>query len=479
MKEKHKAFVEEYLKDLISGNAAIFAGAGLSVGAGYVNWRDLLRDIARDLDLDIDKEFDLISLAQYHVTKRGRAKINRRIMEEFNQDADVTENHKILARIPITTYWTTNYDTLIEDALEDFGKSPDVKSRVVQLTTTRPYRDAIVYKMHGDVNTPSEAIITKDDYQTYFQSHAPFITALSGDLISKTFLFIGFSFTDPNLDYVLSRIRIKYNNSNRLHYCFIKEVQMGDENCKTQADLDYQRRKQQLMIEDLARYSIEAILVEKYTDITEILQYLENRYKQKTVFVSGSAEDYGNWGRDKALKFVHSLSKELITKQYRIVNGFGWGIGSAVINGALEPIYNKPGKFKEDQLVLRPFPQFETGEKKLPELWHEYRHRMISYAGIAIFVFGNKVDKDGQIVNADGVKKEFDIARERGLRVIPVGVTGYMAEELHKIIMADFSTYYPHDQDIITSFENLNNVALTPSELIKNIINIIGHFNKN
>jgi hypothetical protein len=38
-----------------SGDVAIFAGAGLSRAAGYVDWRSLLREIATELKLDIDR----------------------------------------------------------------------------------------------------------------------------------------------------------------------------------------------------------------------------------------------------------------------------------------------------------------------------------------------------------------------------------------------------------------------------------------
>jgi len=44
-----------------------------------------------------------------------------------------------------------------------------------------------------------ETVLTRDDYEQYHleQSRGPFVTALSGDLVEKTFLFLGFSFTDP------------------------------------------------------------------------------------------------------------------------------------------------------------------------------------------------------------------------------------------------------------------------------------------
>ena len=53
---KKKSFIKNYVKDLSDGNAAVFAGAGLSVGAGFVDWKGLLKDIAEEIELDIDKE---------------------------------------------------------------------------------------------------------------------------------------------------------------------------------------------------------------------------------------------------------------------------------------------------------------------------------------------------------------------------------------------------------------------------------------
>lgn len=190
----------------------MFIGAGFSMNAGYVDWKSLLSGIAEDLGLDIEKETDLVSLAQYNYNENGqnRGVINHALFEEFTKEKDLDENHKILAKLPISTFWTTNYDSLIEKALRDARKIVDVKYNNSHLSLTIPHRDAVVYKMHGDKSNPNEAILIKDDYEQYYQKHAQFITSLSGDLISKTFLFIGFSFSDPNLDYILSRIRIDY-----------------------------------------------------------------------------------------------------------------------------------------------------------------------------------------------------------------------------------------------------------------------------
>lgn len=472
-----EAFIKDFVIDLSENNVAIFAGAGMSKGAGYVDWPELLYDIAEEIGLKVKIESDLISLAQYHVNERGgKAGIIKKILQEFSEQAEPSDNHKLLARLPITTYWTTNYDTLIEDSLKDAFKVVDIKHQVEQLSNTRPKRDVVLYKMHGDVHHPADAILTKEQYEFYYRTHEHFITALSGDLISKTFLFIGFSFTDPNLDYVLSRLNYQFGDYNKQHYCFIKRESKGKDD--DDEIVKYKLRKQKLRVDDLKRYRIKALLVDNYTDITEILKEIERRYRKKTIFISGSAEEYGHWDRNQAQSFVHSLSKKIVTSNYRVVNGFGWGIGSAVINGALEAVYERPDKYSEDQLIIKPFPQFETGGKKLSELWEEYRHRMISLAGIAIFIFGNKNDGKGAVIPANGVKREFEIAVQLGLIPIPIAGTGYMANDIYKEILEKPEIYYTGIEWIIPIIEELASDKLTVNEIVKKVLTIIQTINK-
>ena len=465
------SFIKEFVQDLHNDSAAIFAGAGMSKGSGYVDWPELLRDIAKELGLNVDKEYDLISLAQFHVnTRRTSDGLAKKILQEFSEQAESSEVHDIIARLPIRSFWTTNYDNLIEDALRKAFRVPDVKYQVDHLTIARPKRDAIVYKMHGDVHLPQQAVIYKEQYEKYYITHAPFITALSGDLISKTFLFIGFSFTDPNLDYVLSRLH--GGTTKRNHYCFMREAQRtADED---DGLFHYKHRKQELRIEDLKRFGIQTLLVDNYSDINEILKKIEAQYRKRTVFFSGSAEEYGTWSRRDAMDFVHSVAANCVEANCRVVNGFGWGIGSAVINGALEAIYGKPEKYSEAQLIVRPFPQ--QGEN-LPALWEQYRQRMISLAGIALFFFGNKLD-GGNLVNANGVRREFEIALQHELLPIPVAATGFMAEELWKDIAADLEKYYGNFKWVIPMVEKLVDPKTPHKEMVRAIIDIVKQLNR-
>lgn len=61
---------------------------------------------------------------------------------------------------------------------------------------------------------------------------------------------------------------------------------------------------------------------------------------------------------------------------------------------------------------------------------------------IAVFLFGTKQGDDG-VVLADGMEKEFEIAREQGLAVVPVGATGGMAKELSDRTLVDPAQFIP------------------------------------
>lgn len=475
MNREQEQFVKKFVEHLFEGDAAIFAGAGLSAPLGYVNWSDLLREIADELDLNVDKETDLITLAQFHHTQKGRYKINQKILTEFSELAEEHENHRIIVRLPISTIWTTNYDRVIEATYARFGKRADVKYRNEQFSLNKSRRDVIIYKMHGDVEHSNEAVITKYDYQEYPSKHQPFVTALSGDLVTKTFLFLGFSFTDPNLDYILSRVRQTYGNDTKPHYCIFRRVRLGDRGSEDNDKLSYNTVRQKLMIEELHRsYHITTILVDDYSEITTMLAEIEKRYKQKTIFISGSAATYEPHSEEIGIGFIHKLSSSLVRNGFTVVNGFGLGIGSAVINGALEAIYSEPTRYSESQLIMRPFPQFATGDKSLPDLWHEYREKMISYAGIALFVFGNKLDGELNI-NAPGILKELDIAERKGLFILPIGATGYQAEHIWNHVREKYKDLNP---DVLSILEALQDKEKPLDSLIQNVIKVLNLLNR-
>lgn len=479
MNRELSTFIAKYVEEIENNNAAVFVGAGFSKSAGYADWKSLLKDIALELGLDIDREQDLVSLAQYHCTENGnRADINTMLVKEFSAKKEISENHRILSRLPIFSYWTTNYDSLIEDALSEAQKAVDVKHNNSHLSVTIPGRDAVVYKMHGDKSCPNDTIIIKDDYEKYYRVHAPFLTALSGDLISKTFLFLGFSFSDPNINYILSRLRIDYGEQNiKKHYAIMRKVCRSDykDDNIGKADYEYAKRKHELFVSDLKRYNIKALLIDDYSEITSILREIEKRINRKNIFISGSAAEYGEYDGKEASEFIQLLSKALIKKGYNLISGFGLGVGSDVIIGALNEIYMNCRTINKERLLLRPFPQGIENDDTRNKLWTQYREDMISRAGISIFIFGNKMDSaSGNIVCANGVKSEYEIAKKHDNLIVPIGCTGYVANEIWNDVAANLEDFYPGkvDEQLESAFNNLN-VKCDLKSLVQKVVDFV------
>ena len=469
-----KIFAKKFAKQMTEENVAIFAGAGLSAGVGFVDWEGLLTPFAKEMELDARREKEhLVRLAQYSMNhKHGhRHHLNEALITAFPVLQAPSENHKILARLPISTYWTTNYDKLIETALRAEKKITDVKHQDRDLPNSTPRRDAVVYKMHGDVESSGDAVLTRDDYERYSKSHPGFLNALSGDLTGKTFLFIGFSFADPNLEHVLSQVRQRYERSQREHFALLRKPKRGD--YLNDEDFLYAQVSQRHFIKDLGRYNVTVLQINEYPEVTETLRAIEHSYRRKSVFVGGSAEDFSPWTESEVNEFLYALGALLVNQGCRIVSGFGLGVGNALISGAIDQAYSKGMHHLDDFLDVRPFPRAISDAVRRAEVWDVYRRDLLSLPGIAIFLFGNKT-AEGKIILADGLKKEFDIALEQNVLPLPIGGTGSMSKVLGEELLQKFHTYFKdNDAQVKDALVELQRPRVKLNEYLSEISTIV------
>lgn len=426
-----RQFIREYSKTIQNGSAAVFAGAGLSVPSGYVSWKELLRPFAEELELSIDHETDYTAIMQYYYNYRGRnqSAVNNKIIESFSKQAKENESLTQITRLPIDCYWTTNYDHLIEEALVTNGRKPDVKITNENLSEIKRDCSAIVYKMHGDVQFPENIILKKQDYETYHLHREPFTTILKGDLLSRTFLFIGFSFEDPNLNSTLSWIKNLLGDNVREHYCFFEKV-VDSNQCV----------KQRLITEDLKRYGIQTILLDSYSQIPSILKEIERQINLNNIFISSSMSTNNEiWSVEEAKMFASGIASGFVTEGLQITSGYGLGIGSAIITGVLSEVKKMRQAHFDDYLHLYPFPQ-PTLSEDYSKLWEKYRYNIMDKCGVAVFMFGNKLE-DGKKEIANGMISEFNIAKEKGMVLIPFAATGDAATQIYSIMQAKKDEY--------------------------------------
>ena len=196
--ERNVLYLDQIAGQMKQGDISVFAGAGLSVASGYVDWKKLLEPISKQLRLNAN--IDLTEIAQYYKNKYERQGLNSLVFNEFDKVPKNNENVNWLAKMPISEFWTTNYDDVIEQSVKKEGKNVQVIVKQEDFKYHKTGREVTIYKMHGDKDSPDDVVLTKEDYQNYDSTRGVFTKLLSVELIRRTFLFIGFSFNDPNRD---------------------------------------------------------------------------------------------------------------------------------------------------------------------------------------------------------------------------------------------------------------------------------------
>jgi Sir2- and TIR-associating SLOG family/SIR2-like domain len=474
MNVNKREFVKRYSQWIEKGSAAAFIGAGVSISAGYPSWRTLLADVAKELGLDIEKEHDLAGIAQYYLNRfvGNRFAIGRIIRQHFPAPVDVPPALRVLARMPIRTIWTTNYDKLIERAWELQDKQLEVKSRNQDLAFDDPWAHAVLYKMHGTVDHPGEVVLAKNDYELYRRERQGFHQLLIGNLISKHFVFLGFSFTDPNLSYVFGLIREAFHGETAPeHYAIVKTPERK-KGRNAQTAHEYEINRHQLWMGDLNRYGITCVEVSEYEEIEELLIALEKQTVSRSVFVSGSFPERDNDTERLKIEEVASSIGELVAKRgLRLVSGFGLVVGRSTISGAVEGLYDSPRPNLERSLYIRPFPQKPPKKFSAGAFLTRYREDLVSKAGVAIFLGGLKTAPGGGTEVAVGVLEEFTVSASVGCLPIPLGATGGAALKIWGMVSRQYHKFYgtmPRKH-----FDRLNDKSLSISDLTKSVEKIL------
>lgn len=448
---------------------SVFLGSGMSLAACDLDWKALVNPYISQLQGNDD---DPIKGLQYYVTQN---KINVR---DFKKEIALKFlglkydlRHELLAKLPIRNYWTTNFDTLIEDALKTTCEQRDVMKTNDSFITAEERRDNIVYKLHGDANEPHGIVILQDDYDDYPKSHCNFVTALENELATNSMLFLGYSFNDPDIKNIIKILKLK-TPTLQTHLFILKRESKEKE------------LAQKYWIDELTKKGIITCLIDEYTEVEEILARVYKKYMARKIFISGSScGDYGKFTEFEAHQLLYKLGYKLIEdfkfQDINIISGYGLGVGPNIIEGAAEAVANNDLDFGK-KILIYPFPQAYYGihsEDRSPELeehFLHYREKMIDKCGVAFFLFGNKRDKAGNLIVADGVIKEFEIAHKQGKYVFPIGATGGAAKVLADKVLSNYADYNKTSPEVEKLYSELNLPDITTDEIIEKICAIIG-----
>lgn len=463
-----KELINEVVRILEDNSLSVFLGAGMSHNASGLDWDALIKPYIEKLNLDFKDQIDAL---QYYQTSTGIEPLvlKREISDKF-KGLKWDFRHEILGKLPIRNYWTTNFDTLMEDSISEIGLKRDIINNNDAFITAEERRDNIVYKLHGDVNTPKDIVILKDDYDRYSITHRHFIAALENEFATNSMLFLGYSLNDPDVYNVLNNLQLQGTKLNT-HFIVVKKDR------KKEALQDYK-------IKELEKKGIIACYIEDYKEVGEILQSIYKKYMARKVFISGSSNgEYGSFAKEEAQEMLYKLGYRLIDDNKEqcvdIVSGYGLGVGPYIIEGAAEAVATNNLDFA-NRILIYPFPKMyynipeQERSEELKEQFCNYRHKMVDKCGIAFFMFGTKTDENtGEIIESSGMYEEFEIAHKQGKYVFPIGSTGGASKVLADRVMAEYKKYNDTPIEVEKLFFELNFPNISGQEIIEKILQIV------
>jgi hypothetical protein len=117
------------------------------------------------------------------------------------------------------------------------------------------------------------------------------------------------------------------------------------------------------------------------------------------------------------------------------------GVGSAVVLGALELVYAE--NLPIGRIALFPYPQQRPEGTTKEAFQAQYRKTILSTSGFAVFVSGNRLEPGSKTaVVAPGVIEEFEIATQLGKIPIPLGASGWAAQQIWQQVSKEPNRYY-------------------------------------
>lgn len=206
------AAYKERLFELVSKeDVVLFAGAGLSLYAGYPSGNALKNIFYNKLNVKekeiIDEHQTLSTLTQnLFDLHNGRNSTISILRDVFLAKPKSTDLHTRISEIPhFKTIITTNYDQLFENTLGD-------KAQLLISNKDLPYLDkkrVQIYKIHGDLSLPDTIILKDSDYNNFFKNNKeaePFWNSVKEKLTTQSILFIGYSLEDANIKVIFEKI---------------------------------------------------------------------------------------------------------------------------------------------------------------------------------------------------------------------------------------------------------------------------------
>lgn len=203
----------------------IFVGAGVSANSKIPTWGELIEKIATQIGYDrcdyckCRKEScpeddcgfrnhycqeEYLRIPEYFYQSVGPEEYYKFIKSALHSDNKSNAIDSEVFRIYPHHVITTNYDSLLENSSEPNSQKYSVVYEDKGLLSNAS--DKYILKMHGDLEHIETIVLRETDYTVYEQKHPLISTFIKALLVNHTFVFIGYSLNDYNLNLIIGWI---------------------------------------------------------------------------------------------------------------------------------------------------------------------------------------------------------------------------------------------------------------------------------
>lgn len=289
---EHRIFLEKLARKIAKGDVILFLGASANCPPPdelkhvYEDKHrppmggELADMMAKDIDytqqFPEEKYFNLSRIAQYYELKFKRPELVSFLQEKIENKKPSPLIHA-LAEMPFKYIMTTNYDRLLEQALEEKKKKPFLgiykpnRSREKGPQATTNFEESMIsetnpflYKIHGDIMDGDSMVISDEDYIHFIlrmrdkEDYNPIPHSFTNAFGKKTILFVGYGLMDYNL---------------RLLF---KIAMWGKDNLPLSCSID--KKPDKLIMELFENnYSVKFFVEDAWKIIPELYEYVMNK----------------------------------------------------------------------------------------------------------------------------------------------------------------------------------------------------------
>ena len=199
--QSHILHLQEAMKQ---NRLVVFVGAGASASVGVPAWPELIKSFEPELPPEMYDEGDPLKTAEAYRELRGDAEYLSQVKKvlKYGETSSGLVHDAIMSLDPCHII-TTNYDDLLEQAATYNNKQYYVVAKDEDLPLNKG--EKMIIKMHGDFIN-NNIVLTENDYYDYRRNFPLINSFLLSLFATKVVLFVGFSFNDFNLKFILRHV---------------------------------------------------------------------------------------------------------------------------------------------------------------------------------------------------------------------------------------------------------------------------------